>query len=125
MRHHETPTMTGDGHPPPAPGRVSDPWLRLDAGATTAPPYPGQPGHGPTASLRRQPARITDGRIEGGYTDVFELICPSCGDHPYLDYSQIPARLQQLRGPYPLRAGLAAYEQHIGLAPSAERPTPT
>jgi hypothetical protein len=35
-------------------------------------PLPGQPGHGKTARLRRQPTRITDGRIEGGYTGVFE-----------------------------------------------------
>jgi hypothetical protein len=54
----------------------------------------GQPGHGSTAVLRRQPARIVDGRSEGGYTDVFELICPSCGDHPDLDYSEIPPRLR-------------------------------
>jgi hypothetical protein len=24
--------------------------------------------------------------MKGGYTDVFELICGECGDHPYLDY---------------------------------------
>jgi hypothetical protein len=23
-----------------------------------------------------------DGRFQGGYADVFEVICPSCGDHP-------------------------------------------
>jgi hypothetical protein len=65
--------------------------------------------------LRRQPTRIADGRMEGGYSDAFELICPSCGDHPYLDYSEIPARLQQIRGPYPMSAGLAAYEKHLEL----------
>jgi hypothetical protein len=42
------------------------------------------------AFLRRQPARIADGRIKGGYTSTSELICPSCGDHPYLDYSEVP-----------------------------------
>jgi hypothetical protein len=31
-----------------------------------------------------------DGRMEGGYTDVFELICGQCGDHPYLDYAEVP-----------------------------------
>ena len=55
-----------------------------------------------------------DGRFDGGYTDVFELICPGCGDNPYLDYSEIPPWLQQIRGPYPLEAGLAAYENHLG-----------
>ena len=68
-----------------------------------------------TVVLRRQPARIVDGRMEGGYTSVFELICCQCGDHPYLDYSEISARLQQIRGPYTIEAGLAAYEKHLGL----------
>jgi hypothetical protein len=34
----------------------------------------GQPGHGRMAFLRRQPARIVDGRIEGGYTSTSEFI---------------------------------------------------
>ena len=80
------------------------------------PPFAGQPGHGSTAFLRNQPARIADGRIQGGYTGVYELICPSCGDHPYLDYSEIPPRLQRLRGPRTLEAALAEYHQHLGLA---------
>ena len=50
----------------------------------------GQPGHGRMAFLRRQPVRIVDGRIEGGYTSMFDLICPGCGDHPYVDYSEVP-----------------------------------
>ena len=79
-------------------------------------PGAGYPGHGRTASLRRQPFRIVDGRMEGGYTGLFELICPSCGDHPYLDYSEVPPRLQWLRGPRTLKGGLAAYEKHLGLA---------
>jgi hypothetical protein len=53
--------------------------------------------------------------MEGGYTDKFELICPSCGDHPYLDYSEVAPRLQWLRGPRTLEAGLAAYAKHLGL----------
>ena len=92
-----------------------DPWLRLDAEAGATLPLAGQPGHGRTAYLRRQPARIVDGRMEGGYTDAFELICGQCGDHPYLDYSDIPPWLQQIHGPYTLEAGLAAYENHLGL----------
>ena len=59
-------------------------------------------GHGGTAFVRRRPVRIVDGRFEGGYTDLFELICPDCGDHSYLDYSEVPSRLQWLRGPRPL-----------------------
>jgi hypothetical protein len=79
----------------------------------------GQFGHGLTASLRRQPARRVEGRVEGGYTGLFELICCDCGDHPYLDYSEVPPRLQWLRGPRTLQAGLAAYEKHLGLPRSA------
>ena len=35
-----------------------------------------------TVVLRRQPARIEDGRAEGPYTDAFEIICCDCGDDP-------------------------------------------
>ena len=35
---------------------------------------------------------------------------------PYWDYSEIPFQLQRIRGPCPLDAGIAAYEQHLGLA---------
>jgi len=65
--------------------------------------------------LRRQPVRIADGRMKGGYTGTSELICPSCGDHPYLDYSEVPPRLQWLRGPCTLEAGLAEHDKHLGL----------
>ena len=80
---------------------------------TTVPP-PGQPGHGVMASLRRQPVQIVDGRAQGGYTDVFEVICPDCGDDPSLDYSEVSTRLRRLRGRRTLQAGLAAYERHLG-----------
>src|ERR1700759_2849520 len=78
------------------------------------------PAHGDTARLRRQPVHMVEGRAEGGYRDLFELVCPSCGDHPYLDYSQVSPRLQRLRGPRTLTAGLAAHEEH--LAPSTREP---
>ena len=81
-------------------------------------PVAGQPGHGRTAFVRRQPARIVDGRFEGGYTGLFELICPDCGDHPYLDYPEVPSRLQWLRGPRTLHAALAAYDKHLGPLPA-------
>src|SRR5690348_829611 len=64
-----------------------DPWLRVAQPRVMTAPLAGQPGHGRTTFVRRQPARIMDGRVDGGYTGVFELICPSCGDHPYLDYA--------------------------------------
>ena len=90
-----------------------DPWLRLDAEAGMRLPLAGQPGHGRTAYLRRQPARIVDGRMEGGYTDAFEFICGQCGDHPTWITPRSPLAAQ-IRGPYPLEAGLAAYENHLG-----------
>jgi hypothetical protein len=65
--------------------------------------------------LRRQPVRIVEGRIEGGYTSVVEIVCSDCGDNPHLDYCEISPRLQRLRGPYPLHEGLAAYEAHLAM----------
>jgi hypothetical protein len=56
-----------------------------------------QPGLGWTVVLRRQPARIVQGRAEGGYTDAYELVCCECGDHPDLDYREVSARLRQPR----------------------------
>jgi hypothetical protein len=53
--------------------------------------------------------------VEGGYTDAFELICCECADHSYLDYSEISPRLQRIRGPYTMRAGIAGYEKHLSL----------
>jgi hypothetical protein len=57
-----------------------------------------------------------NGRVEGGHTGVFEIICCECGDNPYLDYSHVSARLQKIRGPYAIAEGLAAYEKHLGIA---------
>jgi hypothetical protein len=101
----------------PAPHRpddAGDSWLRTHAGSAVTLPPPGQPGHGRTARLRRQPFRLVDGRVEGGYTDAFEVICPSCGDNPDLDYSEVPPWLQALRGPRTLKEGLVAYLKHTG-----------
>ena len=103
----------------PAPPGPSDPraeWLRqVDSAGAAAFPPAGQFGHGCTAVLRSQPARLGDGRVEGGHTGVFELICCDCGDNPYLDYSHASARLQKIRGPYAIAEGLAAYETHLGI----------
>jgi hypothetical protein len=74
-----------------------------------------QPGDGWTVVLRRKPARIVQGRPEGGYTDQFEIICCDCGDHPDLDYSEVSAVLQQVRGPYPIADGITAYVMHVRL----------
>ena len=92
-----------------------DPRLRTGSNGVAL-PLAGQPGHGSTAFLRSQPVRIVDGRVEGGCTDMLELICPDCGDHRDLDYSEVSWRLQWLRGPHMLEAALAAYHIHLGLA---------
>src|SRR6516162_3376401 len=76
---------------------------------------PGQVGHGLMAVLRRQPLRPGNDGPDGA-RGLFELICSDCGDHLYLDYSEVPARLQRLRGPRDMRAALAAYHRHLGLA---------
>jgi hypothetical protein len=94
-----------------------DPWLRMGPMVGMTFPLAGQPGHGRTAFVRRQPVRIVDGRFVGGYTGVFEFICPGCGDNPYVDYSEIPPRLQWLRGPRTLEAALEAYDEHVGPLP--------
>jgi hypothetical protein len=70
-------------------------------------------GDGWTAVLRRQLAHVVDGRLEGGYTDMFEIICCDCGDDPGLDYLEVSPRLQLVRGPYSLAAGVATYGQHL------------
>jgi hypothetical protein len=80
------------------------------AGMPLAPVDPN--GQTPPSFLRRQPVRIVEGSSEGGYTSVFEVICCGCGDNPYLDYSEVSAWFQRLRGPYELHEGLAAYERH-------------
>ena len=70
----------------------------------------GQPALGWTVVLRRQPARSA----AGWPPQEFELICCYCGDHPDLDYLDVSPELQRIRGPYPLPAGVAAYERHLG-----------
>ncbi len=116
-------TVTSTG-PDTRPDSRRDPWLRTAPGGATMPTPAGQLGHGDTAYMRRQPVHILDGRFEGGYTDVFEVICPGCGDHPYLDYSEVAPRLQWLRGPRTLQAALAAYYRHVGLLASAASAAP-
>jgi len=100
---------------PGGPQDSRDPWLHPGSAGFPASPQADQPGHGRTAVLRSQPILMVDGRMERGNTGAFELICCECGDNPYLDYSQISPRLQQIRGPYTIAEGLAAYERHLGL----------
>ena len=99
-----------------------DPRGGVAAGDVMAVPVAGQPGHGITASLRRQPSRIVESREGGGYQDAFEVVCCDCGDHPYWDYSEISLSLQRIRGPYAtMAAALAAYDRHLGLTTARRR----
>jgi len=91
-----------------------DPRVRIDGGDVVTLPLAAQPGHG-RAMLRRQLVWMADER-KARCTGAYEVICCDCGDHPYLDYSEIPPRLQRIRGPYTLGAGVAAYAEHLGLA---------
>ena len=74
-----------------------------------------EPVLGWTVVLRRQPVHLVQGRPEGGYTDSYELICCDCGDNPELDYRDVPADLQRIRGPYTVSGGITAYGQHVRL----------
>ena len=62
----------------------------------------GHPGIDWTVVLRRRPARIVAGHVEGGYTDMFEIICCDCGDDPCLNCSPAggrPTRRRKSSGP--------------------------
>ena len=56
---------------------------------------------------------MIEGRPEGGYTDLFEIICCDCGDSPDLDYRDVSPVLQRVRGPYPIADGITAYVMHL------------
>ena len=56
---------------------------------------------------------MVQGRVEGGYTDEYEVICRDCGDDPRLDYREVSPELRRIRGPYPIAAGIAACEKLV------------
>jgi hypothetical protein len=64
-----------------------------------------------SVTLRRQPGSLSTGHAEGD-TSMFEIICRGCGDDPALDHREVSAELQQLRGPYTLSDGIAAFTRH-------------
>jgi hypothetical protein len=82
-----------------------------------------QPGDGWTVVLRRQPARIVRGRPEGGYTDLFEIICCDCGDHPDLDYCEVSLVVQRVCGPCPIADGIHRVRDARRAAPPPPRAT--
>jgi transposase len=61
--------------------------------------------------LRRQPASLSTGHPDDN-TSTFEVICHECGDDPDLNYREVSSELRQIRGPYPLTAGTAAFLKH-------------
>jgi hypothetical protein len=83
--------------------------LRYEADAQA----PDEPPLGWTVVLRRQPVHLVEGRPQGGYTDLYELVCCDCGDDPELDYRDVSAALQLIRGPYTVSAGISAYGRHV------------
>jgi hypothetical protein len=64
-------------------------------------------------ALRRKPAGPGKSQLEDHGADAFEVICRECGDDPALDYQQMSAELQQIRGPYTFSAGSAAFTRHV------------
>ncbi len=81
-----------------------------------------QPALGWTVVLRRCPVRTVDGRVQDGYASTFEIICCDCGDHPDRDYRDVSPRLRRIRGPYPIAAGVTAYEEHLKLHHTPAQP---
>ena len=77
--------------------------------------HAGQPGHGYTASLRRQPARIEGGRPEGGYPAFLSSSARSAAITLTSITPRSRAAFSGSAGPYTMRAGLAAYEKRFGL----------
>jgi hypothetical protein len=74
-----------------------------------------QPALGWTVVLRRRLVRSAEDQPQGGYNNMFEIICCDCGDHPDRDYRDVSPRLRRIRGPYPIAAGVAAYKEHLTL----------
>ena len=72
-------------------------------------------------TLRRSPA--SPGSGDPGSTATYEVICCKCGDDPALDYREASARLRQIRGPYPLMAGVAVFLKHGEPHDTAEETT--
>ena len=68
-----------------------------------------------TGVLLRRPVRIVGGRAQSGDTNASGIICCDCGDHLDRDCRHVSAELQRIRGPYPMAAGVTAYEEHLKL----------
>jgi hypothetical protein len=65
-----------------------------------------------TIALRRQPVGPGTSNPENPSSRTYEIICRICSDDPALDHQQMSAELQQIRGPYTLSDGIAAFARH-------------
>jgi hypothetical protein len=65
-----------------------------------------------TIALRRQPVGPGTSNPENPSSRTYEIICRICSDDPALDHQQMSAELQQIRGPYTLSDGIAAFAGH-------------
>lgn len=63
-----------------------------------------------TISLRRQLASPDVGNPDD--TVAYEVICRYCGDDPALDHQEVPAGLRRIRGPHPIKKGIAEFLEH-------------
>jgi len=64
-----------------------------------------------SVTLRRQPASLSTDHAEGGVS-TYEIICRECGDDPALEHREVSSELRQIRGPYTLSDGIAAFTRH-------------
>jgi hypothetical protein len=83
----------------------------------------GRPGLDWTVVLRRRPSRLAAAEPEGGYTDMFEIICCDRGDDPDLDYREVSPRNQRIRAPYPVVTGSPPTRSTSSNIPAAARAT--
>jgi hypothetical protein len=63
---------------------------------------------------------MVEGQRQGGYTDLYEIICCDCGDNPYLDYREVSPKPQRIRGPHPIAVGVTAYKEHVQQHPGEQ-----
>lgn len=82
----------------------------------------GVPGHDDgTASVRprrREPAGGRPGRRaqDSVAGDMYEIVCPGCGDDPDRDWSEVSAELRRIRGSYATKQSAEdALMDHIGM----------
>lgn len=112
---------TRDGTAPRAPAATMSPSPDSRARALTA---PGPLDHSAGAAfIREQPLHQSHAaghqHHKAAGNGRYEIICISCGDHADRDYSDVPAEIQQVRGPYPtFGAARDALRQHLRLTAS-------